>query len=102
MKRSWSLALPVLFHLVCGRHRVGRRLAIWSVALSCGLGLGAWSFRACAADQPQWGQAWSRNMVSDEKGLLACFEHKRGMMREWVACVGQGRRSTTNASAGNI
>ena len=27
-----------------------------------------------AADQPQWGQAWSRNMVSDETGLPDSFE----------------------------
>ncbi|KPJ72728.1 MAG: hypothetical protein AMS14_07250 [Planctomycetes bacterium DG_20] len=27
-----------------------------------------------AADQPQWGQAWSRNMVSDETGLPGSFE----------------------------
>ena len=27
-----------------------------------------------AADQPQWGQAWSRNLVSDETGLPDSFE----------------------------
>jgi len=24
----------------------------------------AWNFRTLAADQPQWGHSWSRNMVS--------------------------------------
>src|SRR6188474_3004478 len=27
-----------------------------------------------AADQPQWGQAWSRNMVSAERGLPSDFD----------------------------
>ena len=96
------MALPVLFHLVCGRHRVGRRLAIWSVALSCGLGLGAWSFRACAADQPQWGQAWSRNMVSDEKGLPASFDPKTGRNIKWVARLGTETHSTPIAAGGQL
>jgi len=102
MKRSWSLALPVLFHLLCGRHRVGRRLAIWSVALSWGLGLGAWTFRACAADQPQWGQAWSRNMVSDEKGLPASFDPKTGRNIKWVARLGTETHSTPIAAGGHL
>lgn len=29
--------------------------------------------RLTAADQPQWGQPWTRNMVSEEKGLPADF-----------------------------
>src|SRR2546430_1713974 len=102
MKRSWSLALPVLFHLLCGRHRVGRRLAIWSVALSWGLGLEAWSFRAFAADQPQWGQAWSRNMVSDEKGLPDSFDPKTGKNIKWVARLGTETHSTPIAAGGQV
>src|SRR5437660_2870541 len=102
MKRSWSLALPVLFHLVCGRHRVGRRLAIWSVALSWALGLGAWSFRACAADQPQWGRAWSRNMVSGEKGLPDSFDPKTGRNIKWVARLGTETHSTPIAAGGQL
>ena len=31
-----------------------------------------------AADQPQWGQAWNRNMVSGEKGLAATFDLTTG------------------------
>ena len=102
MKRSWALALPVLFHLLCGRHRVRRRLAIWSVALSWGLGLGAWSFRACAADQPQWGQAWSRNMVSGEKGLPDSFDPKTGRNIKWVARLGTETHSTPIAAGGQV
>src|SRR5256885_17025865 len=100
MKRSWSLALPVLFHLLCGRHRVGRRLAIWSVALSWGLGLGAWSFRACAADQPQWGQSWSRDMGSSEKGLPDSFDPGTGRDIRWVARLCTGKHSTPNVAQG--
>ena len=29
---------------------------------------------AQAADQPQWGQQFTRNMISDERGLAATFE----------------------------
>ena len=96
------MVLQVLFHLLCGRHRVVRRLAIWCVALSWGLGLGAWSFRACAADQPQWGQAWSRNMVSDEKGLPDSFDPKTGRNIKWVARLGTETHSTPIAAGGQL
>lgn len=31
-----------------------------------------------AAEQPQWGQGWSRNMVSEDKGLPDSFEPNTG------------------------
>src|SRR5947207_152627 len=102
MKRSWPLALPILFHLVCGRHRFGRRLAIWSVALSWGLGLGAWSFRACAADAPQWGQASSRNMVSAEKGLPDSCDPGTGRNIKWIARLGTETHSTPVVAGGRV
>lgn len=49
--------------------RMARRLVLLAV-----LGLAAWAPAARAADQPQWGQAWSRNMVSAETGLPDSFE----------------------------
>ena len=46
--------------------------------LSLGLLLAGLGPPLRAADQPQWGEAWSRNMVSDEKGLPDRFDLKTG------------------------
>ena len=40
---------------------------------------------ARAADQPQWGQAWSRNMVSAERHLPDSFDPKTGRNIKWSA-----------------
>src|SRR5262245_13613187 len=36
------------------------------------------SLSTLATDQPQWGQAWSRNMVSTERNLPDSFDVKSG------------------------
>ncbi len=43
---------------------------------------------ARAADQPQFGQAFSRNMVSAERGLPASFDPETGENVKWVADLG--------------
>ncbi len=40
----------------------------------CALAVVLATTAASAADQPQWGRAWSRNLVSAETGLPAAFE----------------------------
>lgn len=43
---------------------------------------------AHAADQPQWGQRFTRNMVSDEKGLPASFDPASGKNIKWSVELG--------------
>src|SRR5437870_3669013 len=67
---------------------------MWAFFICCGLVPGAESFRASAADQPQWGQAWSRNMLSEEKGLPGSFDPKTGKNIKWTALLGTETDST--------
>ena len=55
-----------------------------------------------AADQPQWGQAWSRNMVSGERGLPADFDPKTGRNIKWVAKIGNETHSTPVVAGGRV
>ena len=41
-----------------------------------------------ASDQPQWGQAWSRNMISAEQGLPDSFDPATGKNIKWFARLG--------------
>jgi hypothetical protein len=41
-----------------------------------------------AGDRPQWGEAWSRNMVSDERGLVESFDPASGRGVKWRAALG--------------
>jgi len=40
------------------------------------------------ADQPQWGQRHSRNMISDEVGLPERFDPKTGENVKWSVEIG--------------
>ena len=55
-----------------------------------------------AADQPQWGQALSRNMVSGERRLPAAFDIKAGENVKWRAKLGTQNHSTPVVSDGRI
>jgi outer membrane protein assembly factor BamB len=57
---------------------------------------------ALAADQPQWGQAWSRNMVSDEKGLPDSFDPATGKNIKWLANLGTEAHSTPMVAGGRV
>jgi outer membrane protein assembly factor BamB len=67
-------------------------------------GLAFWTLRfpACAADQPQWGQAWSRNMVSDERGLPDSFDPASGRNIKWSAELGTETHSTPVVAGGRV
>src|SRR6266542_238597 len=72
----------------CGRGR------IWSLGLlGCWLAGGSGP-AARSADQPQWGQAWSRNMVSGERRLPESFDPKTGRNIKWTAALGTETHST--------
>src|SRR5690348_1951647 len=55
-----------------------------------------------AADQPQWGQAWSRNMVSSEKGLPDSFDPVTGHNVKWSAALGTETHSSPVIAGGRV
>jgi outer membrane protein assembly factor BamB len=55
-----------------------------------------------AADQPQWGQAWTRNMVSDETGLPSDFDPISGRNIKWTAKLGTESHSTPVIAGGRV
>jgi outer membrane protein assembly factor BamB len=60
------------------------------------------AFSVCAHDQPQWGQAWSRNMVSSETNLPADFDPKTGRNIAWRAKLGTESHSTAVIAEGHV
>lgn len=57
---------------------------------------------AFAKDQPQWGHAWSRNMVSPEINLPDRFDPKSGLNVKWVAKLGDESHSTPVIAGGRV
>ncbi len=57
---------------------------------------------AAAADFPQWGSAWNRNMVSPEKGLADSFDLKSGANIAWRAELGSEAHSSPVVSGGRV
>lgn len=55
-----------------------------------------------AADQPQWGGAWSRNLISAERGLPASFDVASGRNIKWVAELGNETHSTPIIADGRV
>jgi len=55
-----------------------------------------------AADQPQWGQAWSRNMISAERGLADSFDPKAGKNIKWIAKLGTESHCTPVVAGGRV
>jgi outer membrane protein assembly factor BamB len=55
-----------------------------------------------AADQPRWGQKYSRNMVSDETGLVDTFDIKTGANIKWTARLGSETHATPIVSGGKV
>jgi len=60
------------------------------------------SVRAPAGDQPQWGEPWSRNMVSKEKHLPESFDPKTGRNIKWIAKLGTQAHSTPVVAGGRV
>lgn len=57
---------------------------------------------ALANDHRQFGDAWSRNMVSDEKGLPAVFDIETGRNVKWIAELGTESYSTPVVAGGRV
>src|SRR5881409_1196107 len=82
--------------------RSGRSFRSWCLELLWILVLGSWSFELLATDQPQWGQAWSRNMISRERNLPASFDPKTGQNIKWSAELGTETHSTPVVAGGRV
>jgi outer membrane protein assembly factor BamB len=54
------------------------------------------------SDQPQWGEAWTRNMVSNEKRLPESFDIKIGQHVKWSAALGTQTQSTPIVAHGRV
>ncbi len=61
-----------------------------------------WSAAAWAADQPQWGQRFTRNMVSAETGLPDDFDPATGRNVKWVAPLGSETWATPVIAQGRV
>ncbi len=55
-----------------------------------------------AADRPQWGQQYSRNMVSDETNLPVTFDPETGENVRWTAALGTETNSTPVIAGGKV
>jgi outer membrane protein assembly factor BamB len=55
-----------------------------------------------ADDQPQWGERFSRNMISAEKGLPDRFDPATGKNVKWVADLGTETHSTPVVAGGRV
>ena len=51
-----------------------------------------------AADQPQWGERYSRNLVSDERNLPESFDPDTGENVRWVFELGIERATPRRSS----
>lgn len=64
--------------------------------------LGLCSTIAYAADQPQWGQAWSRNLISGETGIPESFDRESGRNVKWTARLGNETHGTPIIANGRV
>ena len=93
--------MGVAYRLMSMRHiSNGRRLG-WLSAVLAVLCQALWS-AAAAADQPQWGHGFTRNMISLEKGLPDAFDPATGKNIKWMAQLGTETYSTPIIANGRV
>jgi outer membrane protein assembly factor BamB len=84
----------------------GRRLHPWPPSLPLFATLSALLLATPialpAADQPQWGQRWTRNLASTERGLPESFDVATGRNIRWVAKLGNETHSTPIVADGRV
>ena len=76
-------------------HRHFAMASTLTMALTAGL-------LARAADQPQWGERWTRNQVSSEKNLPETFDPQARQNIKWVAQLGTATHSTPVVGSGRV
>lgn len=81
-----SFCMPQVWRLVC-------ILAACATTLPADL---------TASDSPQWGQAWSRNMVSNERGLPDSFDPASGKNIKWKVPLGSETYATPVIAGGKV
>ena len=70
--------------------------------MTLALCLMVWAINARAKDQPQWGEAWTRNMVSSETALPDSFDPKTGRNIMWIARLGTEAHATPVIADGRV
>ena len=70
-----------------------------SVALFCA---SVASYMACAADQPQWGERFTRNMISTERGLPDDVDIETGRNVRWIAELGNETHASPVIAGGRV
>lgn len=97
MKRVEHLLSPFVRRRCGARGRVFR-LTARLAALTAGLNVAL----TRAADQPQWGELFSRNMVSSETGLPESFDPATGRHVRWIAEIGTETHATPIVAGGRV
>ncbi len=90
--RAWKVASSYL-HLLA---RIG------TVSLVSAGAFASFLSPVKASDQPQWGEAWSRNLVSREKHLPDTFDLATGKNVLWTARLGTETHSTPIIAGGKV
>jgi len=75
------------------------RSARFTVALGLGAMIGQ---GVCAEDRPQWGERNTRNMVSNETGLITDFDPATGKGVKWSAPLGGNAYGTPSVAQGRV
>lgn len=57
---------------------------------------------ACAADQPQWGERFTRNMISTEKGLPDVVDLETRRNVKWIAEIGTETHASPVVAGGRV
>jgi outer membrane protein assembly factor BamB len=70
--------------------------------LILGTVLTASPMKLSAGDQPQWGQQYSRNLVSDETGLPDSFDPQTGRNIKWSVALGTECYATPIIAGGRV
>lgn len=86
-------------------NRQNHHCTLAKIVVGCGYVLGLVTLTTDpvhAADQAQWGQAWSRNPVSEERGLPATFDPGSGRHLKWTARLGSETHSTPVVAGGRV
>jgi outer membrane protein assembly factor BamB len=66
------------------------------------LALFANTLNSMAADQPQWGERYSRNLVSHERNLPESFDPETGQNVRWVVELGSSSYATPIVAEGRV
>jgi len=93
--QAWRWFTAVVWH----RPRTRADRFLWSLVAGLTVLVGS---VVLAADRPQWGEQFSRNMVSAEVGLPESFDPESGRNVKWVVPLGTQCYSTPVVASGRV